>query len=196
MSFQLADRIFASALSVQAAETCGAKRMALRAKPAAPATKVVSEQVANRFGLGRFATVLVNISRLGVFLLRSLALILCLSGVAHGKELNEGKLPRTSEYVLRALARSSPRPQYPPQSIRQRHQGIAVAWVEINSSGSPETVRVLQAPDDLIAGTLRRTLSQWRFSTSNAPLRYCGKITYYFRLSEKGAAVVAGDEPE
>lgn len=114
----------------------------------------------------------------------------------HISAVDLNKLPRASEYVLRAQAVRSLRPEYPRASQRLGHQGLAVAIVVLTRSGVPVTVRILQTPDDAIADSMVHTLMKWRFNTRGAPVEYCGKLTYYFRLTPSGSRVTAGDETE
>lgn len=68
--------------------------------------------------------------------------------------------------------------------------------VVLGRSGIPLAVRLLQAPDDAIADSMVQTLMKWRFNTRGAPVEYCGKLSYYFRLIPSGSRVIAGDETE
>lgn len=140
---------------------------------------------------------------------RGIVLTLQLSGVREVSALGAGiivlgtacfatsvgnNLPRTSEYSIRAQALASPGPEYPKRSLELGHQGVAVALVEVGSDGSPRAVTVLQAPDPYIANALAIAVRRWRFNTRGAPPKYCGKLTYYFRISRHVGTVTAGDE--
>jgi hypothetical protein len=98
--------------------------------------------------------------------------------------------------VLRTLAVRALKPEYPSLSIQRGAKGVAVAWIEVGPKGVPEIVKILQAPDDLIAKAFKQALVRWRFRTVGVPPRYGGKLTYYFRESAGKGSVVAGDEFE
>jgi TonB family protein len=66
-----------------------------------------------------------------------------------------------NEGGLRMSALSAPKPTYPSALLEQKLSGVAVAAVLVDATGKPETVVVLEAPDPLMAESVRDAVRQW-----------------------------------
>jgi len=97
--------------------------------------------------------------------------------------------------IFRAQASSAPLPDYPPRSISERHAGCAVAEVLVSASGTPSTVHVLQAPDEMISGAVEKALLKWRFRQARDPATrrpspFQSRLAFYFELAPDGPVVI------
>lgn len=92
------------------------------------------------------------------------------------------------EARLRKLAITSPTPEYPATSKRNRATGVSVTKFYVDEKGHVENIQVLQAPDQFIEASLVKAISQWKFQPYHSDgrlMRILGKLTFYFVL-ERG----------
>lgn len=97
-----------------------------------------------------------------------------------------------SERMLRKSVVSMVEPIYPNQSIRDKHQGVAIAMVCITPGSNQATsINIVMSPDRAIAEAMKTALSRWRFSPvfdrrdeREIPFSAGAKITYYFANQE------------
>ena len=103
---------------------------------------------------------------------------------------------RISELRLRKLARKVVLPEFPPDAIRARKAGVAVAVLDIDEHGTVVRVETLEAPSPSIGTALSQALSHWSFTPpvlEGVPMKMHGKLTFYF-LFQGGKAVVLSPE--
>lgn len=98
----------------------------------------------------------------------------------------------TNDQGLRKLAVHAPVPRYPAPSLAGNVSGVAVATVSIDVAGTPESVRVLEAPDDLIGTAVREAVQQWRFKSFGVPIR--GELIFYFHIASEQGVVSSPEE--
>lgn len=96
----------------------------------------------------------------------------------------QGRVP---EGYLRQSATTTIPPEYPRDAIATSAEGVSVAEIRVNPSGSVTSVEVLEAPHPSIAESMRRALKQWKFrpfkTDGGEPRAAIGKVTYYFVLT-------------
>jgi TonB family protein len=68
-----------------------------------------------------------------------------------------------SEDRMREQARNPVMPAYPEAALRDGVQGLAVALVRFDKEGVVIEAKILKAPDESIAASVRETLKQWAF---------------------------------
>jgi hypothetical protein len=89
----------------------------------------------------------------------------------------------TTESSLRSLASRIVKPLYPPDDIRARRTGVAVAELDVDQHGRIARVTILEAPSTAIADAMTAALKQWEFGALAAAPRASGlrsRITFYF----------------
>lgn len=82
---------------------------------------------------------------------------------------------------------SAEMPVYPAQSLKAQDSGIVAADVHVSRKGTVKEVKLLQAPDALIASEVVKTISKWTFhpamiAGTNEPLEIEGRVLLYFSL--------------
>jgi outer membrane biosynthesis protein TonB len=101
---------------------------------------------------------------------------------------------KVSEVALRSSAIHLVTPEFPKRAFQLQQLGVAVAEVEVDTSGALSSITILESPCQEIARALESAIRQSTFSKrvvddDNVPLRYRGKLTYYF-LRNKGKPAV------
>jgi TonB family protein len=101
-----------------------------------------------------------------------------------------------SELNLRKRAIKRELPPFPEDAIRAHETGVAVAAIEVDTSGRVFEVTVLEAPARSIEESVAKTLMAWRFEPFVLPStgqrdRVRGKLTFYFVI-EGGIPKVYG----
>ena len=104
------------------------------------------------------------------------------------------KVSNVGEYGLRTLIQKRVRPSYPVSSQRAGKEGVAVANVKVNESGSVERVNILQAPDKEINKSVDVALRQWRFNVPKGFELLEGVVIIYFRKTTAGWLVSYPEE--
>jgi hypothetical protein len=88
------------------------------------------------------------------------------------------------ESGVRMHATKTVRPEYPQDAVRSKVTGIVVAEVCIPAGGTIASIQsISSAPSKVIADSVRKALSEWRFWTAFEHGRYYpygGKIVFYF----------------
>lgn len=72
----------------------------------------------------------------------------------------------SGENAMRQFAKSPVMPAYPEAALRDGVQGLAVALVRFDEEGVVVEVKILKAPDESIAESVRETLKRWTFTPS------------------------------
>lgn len=83
-------------------------------------------------------------------------------------------------------------PIYPPEAIKSRKEGVAVARVEVNEDGSVAKVEILEAPHPAISTEVSKAVNKWTFKQNyvdGEAVRTLGKLTFYFVLNKGGPRV-------
>lgn len=98
---------------------------------------------------------------------------------------------KVSEASIRDRAVRPILPEYPVRSLKNRHEGVAVARVIADLDGTVVTVDILQAPDEPIAESVKKAVAQWRIPEirvvgSARHFQTQGKLTFYFQLADGG----------
>jgi len=114
------------------------------------------------------------------------------------------------ESTLLQYARHYTVPAYSPELIDRHVQGVAVVEVLISDKGDVKSLRMVQAPDPVIAASVEQAVRQWTFaplmwdtstkatfpwdpsgkySHDSIPLWYSGKLTFYYKLDGSRAVV-------
>ena len=123
------------------------------------------------------------------------------------RDVPDANAGRMIEMKLRSSVTYSPRPPYPSESAKKGSQGVVVAAVRIGPDGTVQSVNVLEAPDQPIAESVARTVSQWRFKEplpdgikkllaehklrpELKTLPFDSRLTFYFRLVNGNTPVV------
>lgn len=104
----------------------------------------------------------------------------------------EPKFIRLEEQALRKRARKILMPRFPEDAKKRGVTGTSVAEVEIDETGKVASVRVVQAPDELIKVALTDAINQWRFrplTIEGAPVRIIGKLTFHYVIDRGKASV-------
>ena len=99
---------------------------------------------------------------------------------------------RVPEAVVRKVATTVVKPEYPLASKKRGTQGLAVVVVEIDEDGNVTSVEVAEAPDEEIGQSVVRAVKQWKFSPVTAegkPIKLRGKLTFYFSIRDGKPAV-------
>jgi len=95
-----------------------------------------------------------------------------------------GEIATLTEPSLRARAQGTIRPQFPASAMKTRAEGVAVAELEINSTGAITSLTILQAPDRSIEEAFASTVRSWKFAPlvneTGVAIKARGKLTYYF----------------
>jgi TonB family protein len=99
--------------------------------------------------------------------------------------------------IFRAQARNAVLPEYPQSSREAGHAGRVTAEVDTTKDGRVTNVRILEAPDDAMAASVRSALSRWTFepfrrAEDRAALATRSRLIFYFRISDGRATVVDG----
>lgn len=128
---------------------------------------------------------------LNVLAMGAISFLLSCQSTQYQRKLTYGYLSLWTEAQQRCL------PQYPEESLAQRHQGLAVADLEIGRDGIPLHVSVLQSPDALIGRSVERCARNWhmRPDESAAPGTRGGKLYFYFLISLEGGKVYLANDP-
>jgi TonB family protein len=98
------------------------------------------------------------------------------------------------EKTLRKWAKVVVMPTYPPESKKNNAQGVVVAELSIDETGTVKKVEILESPDDAIGKAVTNATKQWKFepaiddSTGKA-IRLAGKLTFYFVIEGTAAYV-------
>jgi len=123
------------------------------------------------------------------------AILLCLSVACSATRPTHKDLP-VGYVLLFREARRIAVPVYPPESLLERNQGLAVAEVKFAPSGDPVAVGVLAAPDKFIRKAVYSSSMNWRLSpiTTGKWIRK-GKLFFYF-LSGNPPHVYLINNPE
>ena len=84
--------------------------------------------------------------------------------------------------------KSNPKPDYPPEALRARHEGVALIAVDVSAEGRPTSVSLLQSSgfSELDQSALR-TLWRWRFDPAlrlGLPMASHVNIPIRFRLDQ------------
>jgi len=104
------------------------------------------------------------------------------------------------EPLVRHLAITSPSPEYVPVNRTSQPAVPVVAAITIGTTqGPPAEVRILQAPSEMAAESVKRTLRLWVFqpaivSGTNQAVRAQGKLTFYFCHRDTMRRVLGPDE--
>jgi len=113
-----------------------------------------------------------------------------------GTAPSEAKI-RLAEGVLRRKTIHVVLPSFPPEALRRRAQGVAVAELEVNEEGYVAHSRVLQAPDPAIRAAVEEAIKQWTFrptTVRKTPVRVVGKLTFYFVIEGGKGRVLNPEE--
>lgn len=104
------------------------------------------------------------------------------------------------ELVMRSRATYRVMPEYPPQSVKLAHSGVAVGQVTVDHAGRVSKVSILQSPDKMIGKAVAEALRNWRFKPEtihNVPVDVTGQITFDFVIRDgKGLVVNANQTPQ
>jgi rhodanese-related sulfurtransferase len=128
-------------------------------------------------------------------LLACVIAVVCAADAAAQATLNEGG--------FRSAAEHAPRPAYPAALVAKRISGVAVASVLVDTAGKVAVVVVLEAPDPLMAESIRTTVQQWTFRPVTArrgadgafqPVEVTSKLTFYFQIRNGVGVVLNPDE--
>jgi len=113
--------------------------------------------------------------------------------------LHESDVPmlKVPEGYLRSRARNVLIPSFPQQSLVRGSQGTAVAFIQVEESGSVSWVQILDSPDDFIGGSVQKALSSWTFEPTSSrskdntkvPAKVLGKLTFFFKIVDGKGSV-------
>jgi TonB family protein len=96
--------------------------------------------------------------------------------------------------IFRDHATSVVLPRYPESSVRSGHSGRTVVDVRL-SDGKITDARILEAPDEEIARSVKTALSMWSFrpfTQAGVPVRFPirSRVILYFRLIDGKPIVI------
>jgi hypothetical protein len=121
------------------------------------------------------------------------ALISSGSGLAGGIAPSDGVGGTVSEQTLRSFATFQVAPLFPQSALTLHQLGVAVARVDVESSGSIKSVTIIQSPGPEVSESILLAIRSWKFVKGTGgdglPAAYSGKLTYYFAL-HKGHPIV------
>lgn len=94
-----------------------------------------------------------------------------------------GRLPLFgSEGSMRRRVVSSAMPAYPESSLRAGVQGLAAALVTHDEEGVVIAVKILKAPDESIAASVRDALKRWTFAPPSHGKPQQGTLRFNFSI--------------
>lgn len=109
---------------------------------------------------------------------------------------HKGQIGRTSELVLRNSVTVAPKPEFPSDTLKHNVSGIAVAEILVSPEGEVTKIRVVDAPDALVAKSVTAALLRWHFMLPKEAggASWSGLISFYFVISNGRGLVLNPDE--
>jgi TonB family protein len=119
--------------------------------------------------------------------LRALSLMLPLFALHATAMMSDEQELLVGMGVFRDHATSVVLPSYPVSSISAGHSGRAVIDVRVSGRGKVTDVRVIEAPDEDIAASVKAAIARWSFSpfqAADAHTVYAvrSRLIFYFRV--------------
>jgi TonB family protein len=84
-------------------------------------------------------------------------------------------------------------PEYPRQSVSERHSGVVAVTVDVDATGHVSNISIVSSPDVHMSEAVKTTVSQWAFRPFTAgahPTPAESKIYIEFRLQPMGPNVI------
>lgn len=108
---------------------------------------------------------------------------------------SEPMVVHVSAFIVHTQVRSSLTPEYPQESARAGHAGVAVADVHVSAVGSVLDVKLLEAPDPAIGSAVVKAVSKWTFApvvtaADKTPVEFIGRVMFSFSLKSGVPTVV------